>query len=327
MKRHNREKRGQRVKKYLFILGAALITLFVKSVASAETDIDYSGVVRDYSGLNPESQVDTAGMQIVINDNVSYNVGKERYTYTVSDADAHISSNVMDGMIVQNPVLIEPDDGVNITLRCDGNKVDADLNNITDAGNYIVQIKDDNGMVKNIFSFTIIGSESSTITEYNMPSGFSVQSVLYNDEKRDTKSSVVNFKSEGKYYIQYECKVIERTYELNLVIDRTPPVLKLDGVKNGKISGPVSLADLEPGATVTATLNGKNIDVEGKQKLTVSGKYNLVVTDAAGNESTYDFTILVYINNNGYVFVALLLFIIVGITVYLIVSRKKLKIR
>lgn len=317
------------MKKYWYAIGMAVVlSTMIKVPASAEVDIDYSGVVRDYNGNNPNAQVDQSKMEVKLKDNVCYSGEQERYLYSISGITDRVSATVMDGMIVQEPVAIESGDKVKITLWRNGEKIDAeDMSAISDVGDYIVQAKNGNGNVENLFSFKIVGQEVNKLMEYRLPAHFAVKKVLYNEQPMETGTNTVSFTDEGAYTVEYQCTRNRKSYILNLVIDRTPPVLQLPGVENGKISGPVSLTDLEPNAVIEGTLNGVQIDLTGKQKLTASGRYEIQVSDAAGNSNVYKFTILIYLNSNSYVFIGFFLLIIVGIAVYLVISRKSLKVR
>lgn len=317
------------LKNFFCIIGMSVVfSVMIKVPVSAEVDIDYSGVVSDYNGDNPNAQTDQSKMEVNLKEGVSYNGEQGCFLYSISGITEKISSNVMDGMVVQEPVSIDTGEKLKIVLRRNGKEVDTDdLSAISDVGNYIVQARNGSGNMENIFSFTIVGNETNSLMEYVMPRNFAIKSVMFNDEEINTASNVVDFKEEGEYIIEYQCIRNMMSYTLDVIIDRTPPVLKLEGVKNGKISGPVSLADLEQGATISGTLDGEKINLEGKSKLTRSGRYKIDVYDMAGNSSTYEFTILIYLNSTSFVFIGLLILVVAGVAIYIVISRKKLKVR
>lgn len=57
------------------------------------------------------------------------------------------------------------------------------------------------------------------------------------------------------------------------------------------------------------------------------GKYVVTVTDDAGNSVTEKFEIKFYLNEQGWIFGLLILTIIVMAIVYMIMSKKKLRVR
>lgn len=126
--------------------------------------------------------------------------------------------------------------------------------------------------------------------------------------------------------VDYRCARSGRTYTLEVLIDHTPPVLALEAVENGKARGPVSLADLEEGAGAAISYNGGSW--QGYQEtLTKSGDYKVLVQDAAGNMTTYEFTIMIYFDANSMIFMALVAGVIAAVGVYLWLSRKRLRVR
>lgn len=324
-----RRKRGYILKKYWYIIGISLI-LFnsAKVMVSAETSIDYNGVVSDYNGVNLNAQEEQSQSEVKLGEDIYYNREQDRYIYIVPGTADRVSSSVMDGMVVQEPVSVEAGAEVKLILRCNGQKMDVDdMSAISDIGDYIVQVKNERGSVENLFSFKIIGESVNSLFEYRLPKNFAITSVLYQDEEIGSETNNVSFSDEGTYKVEYCCTRTMKRYTLNILVDRTPPVLALEGVENGRISGPVSLADLEPGAFISGTLNGEEIDLTGKQKLTVSGRYVINVSDTAGNSNTYKVTILIYMNTNSYVFLGIILAVIVTVVLYIYISRKKLKVR
>ena len=61
--------------------------------------------------------------------------------------------------------------------------------------------------------------------------------------------------------------------------------------------------------------------------LTQSGKYQIELADEAGNKTTYTFTILVYFDGNSWLFFGLVFMACVGVVIYLLHSRKHLRVR
>ena len=64
-----------------------------------------------------------------------------------------------------------------------------------------------------------------------------------------------------------------------------------------------------------------------RDELTESGSYEITVSDAAGNESTYTFTIEVYLDNSAFAVIFIILALIIGVVVYMVLERKRLRVR
>ena len=64
-----------------------------------------------------------------------------------------------------------------------------------------------------------------------------------------------------------------------------------------------------------------------KDVLTESGEYFIELADEAGNKTTYSFTILIYFDGNSWLFFLLIISSCVAIIIYLVHSRKHLRVR
>lgn len=291
-----------------------------------DADIDYEGIVSDYSGYSYSSG-GTRLENVSLSENAFYDSDKRLYGYTLENGD-RIYSNIMDGMIVNDKVQISFDEDreIDIIIYKDGKKLkNPDLTYINDTGEYIVEAKNDDGQVYQIMSFTIVGSITGKIYNYTVPDGFVVQNITYEDEEMPVSGRDVDMTQDGHYVIEYICSRTEVTYTFEVDIDHEPPVLKLKNVKNGVADGPVDISDLEEGATAKITLDGE--DYSYRKTLTRSGKYKIIVKDKAGNQSIYEFEILMYFNMSSIAFFGIVGLIIAGVVIYLMIQRKKLKIR
>ena len=83
-------------------------------------------------------------------------------------------------------------------------------------------------------------------------------------------------------------------------------------------------------AVTTATLAKMKHDGEKiakKYLLTESGEYVIELADEAGNKSSYSFTILIYFDGSSWLFFLIVLAAIVTLVIYLLHSRKHLRVR
>ena len=148
---------------------------------------------------------------------------------------------------------------------------------------------------------------------------------MVNEKLVDSGEYSVSMTTEGRYYISYKCIKTDIAYELRTTVDSTVPQLTLDGVKGAIAKGPVTILSAEQGNYVRVVLDNKEIPY--KEKLTKSGSYKITVWDVAGNTNTYQFKILVYLDTNSFVVFGLIAGIILALVLYLMIVRKRIRVR
>ena len=310
----------------LAFLLAVLSSATVLYVSATDVDMGYEGVLDSYydsDGIKSVSDDSTA--RTTVTGNISYDSTSKLFYYLVSDIAKPFTSNVCDGMVTTEAVSLSAPDGISAQLYRDGELYDGDLNSITATGNYVYRVGTNQDTSERILEFTIVGKVTGLISSYTIPDGFAVDSLTFNGEMKQTSSSVVTFDEDGDYNLSYRCSATRVVYSLNITIDHTPPEIVLEGIEDGKIRGPVEIKGLEEGASVSVYRDG---EAEAyTSTLTKSGKYDLIVTDKAGNKSTYSFTILIYLNYGTFFFFAAIVLIIVAVAVWMIVSKKKMRVR
>lgn len=286
-------------------------------------NIPDADIISDYSNTNATYGLELTADQTVITSSVIYDSAKQRYIY-ITDF-GRVESSVVDGMIVTGPVSLASESGMEVTLYKNGERLEqSDLTAIQDSGYYVLQYNDNGGIPQTILEFTIVPQLTGMVDHYSLPTGFAVTAASFNGAELPA-STEVNMEKEGSYRITYECKRTSVLYELDVDIDHTPPVLALEAVKDGVARGPVDISDLEPGASVYMTLDGSRYNY--REKLTRSGNYEIWVYDAAGNMSKYEFTIMIYLDSSGYAFFALFLLLILGVVAYMMIEKKRLRVR
>ena len=62
-------------------------------------------------------------------------------------------------------------------------------------------------------------------------------------------------------------------------------------------------------------------------KLLGTGEYLLVLKDQAGNVTNYQFEIRMYFDLNSWIFIFLVILLLAGIALYIVFSRKHLRVR
>lgn len=304
----------------LALLAASLMLTIVP--AADDGGFDYEGELDLEEGTPVAEETDIDPNRKEVSRNVFYDEGLRAYVYRVGSAE--IGVNVPDGAVVQQKVKLTVPDGLPVTVTRDGQDVTQELaNGFSEQGKYAVIFapgeKDETAL-----SFTIVNELTGTISSYRLPAGFQLLSLTYNGQAENVNTRVIDFEKEGKYTVEYCCVATGMRYMLNLTIDHTPPTLKLEAVKNGYASGPVDISDLEKGVAVSVYRNDEQIRYE--EKLTVSGRYRIVLEDKAGNRNTYTFVIRVYFNFNAIVFFVLIAAFIGVLVAWVLYKRKHFRI-
>lgn len=318
--------RGSRMKR---ILLTALCLLALCVPVSAEVDPYYSGPVDTTTGEPPSAEAAAAEAAYVrINGTTAYDGQKRTFVYDVGRGNIEIHANVADGMIVNGPVSVSIDEGMDLLITQNGKMIDSpNPTNLTAPGSYTVGVAGAD-LTSNLFSFTIVGEQSNLAGGYVMPEGFYILEATFNEEEAFYERNYISMEEEGSYTVEYICPDTGLRYNLATTIDRTPPQLTLQGSidEEGRYHSEVKLGGLQNGDSVYITRDGEAIANPDDWVLTDPGMYQVQVFDPAGNSVSAQFTILVYLNFNSLLFFALLILVIVAVLVYIYIKRKKLKI-
>lgn len=297
-------------------------------------DPTYTGPLDSRTGLPlPEAQRERADPDAPIplgEGSYSYDPAAGRYRIAVGTRS--FTSTVPQGIILPHgeSVAFHLSDGLTGVLYKNGDIVnDADLTGIRDTGEYIFQVQG-GGLYDTVsFPFTIMGDLTKSLADYPLPDGFTFDSVTLNDEALTLEfNDSIDFLEEGKYVLEYSCEEIGRSYRLAFTLDRTPPSLALPEVVEGAARGPVSLADLEPGAAVQVQWEDDEPYwvTSADTMLTESGRYVLTAYDQAGNSQAYSFLIHIYLNISAFTAIALLAAGLLGIIFYCRWVRKHARV-
>ncbi len=287
-----------------------------------EEDSDVT-VISSYENPNSTSIISTSGDVVSIGNSVYYDTSRKLFLYDTKIGT--VESSVCDGMVVTESVTVSSANNSALIVFKDGERLSqSDTGRFEDTGYYVVQYNDNDGIAQSILSFTIIPKLTGMIDEYNLPESFRATKITFNDSDINLTSDI-NLQKEGEYHIVYELRQTQTTYTLDVTIDHTAPTLLLEAVNNGVAKGPVDISDLENGATIEILMDGKSHSY--RDELTESGNYVITVSDAAGNENTYSFTIEVYLNNSAFAVIFIIVALIIGIVVYMMFERKRLRVR
>lgn len=304
---------------FLSMLCMLLLTTAATAVTVNSTQID------NFTGKPFSEGGGVSDRDVVTLSNTSrYEREKKVFVYR-QPSGAEIKSSVANDMITTNAVMLEIPSAIDVTLYRDGEAVvDPDFAEIRTPGSYVLTTES-NGMPVQILRFTILNAVSGAVYKYPMPTGFLVSEVYLNDVEQRYTPYEADLTEEGKYRISYYCSATGVSYDLDVYIDHTPPELALEAVVDGVAKGPVDLGDLEGNTSIYIEQDGEPINY--KSTLTESGSYVITLEDQAGNTTTYKFVIQVYFNVSSLMFFALTLVAAVAIIVYVLYSKKALRIR
>ena len=289
-----------------------------------ELDSDYSGFIDEFSGRPVDENSSASDADIVALGADSYYDRLERmFVYQIAGVGSEIRCSVADGMMTNDSVRLFIPDGVDYTLLLDGQPIlFTNLTELYEEGIYDLKLT---AQSSRTIRFSIVDKKTADIVEYRLPDYFEITEVMCNGHPISTAPGLVELTGEGDYLISYRNLLTGVPYRLELPIDRTPPTLALEAVVDGVAKGPVDISDVEPGASLYIELDGE--EEAFTTELTKSGAYVVTVTDEAGNTSVYKFTLQVYFNTSSILFLIVFPVLIIGLVLYLVYSRKHLRIR
>lgn len=281
-----------------------------------------AGISADRTSAATDEQL---ASRVYINENLYFEKDTNRYVYIVTDVDnAEIGCTVADKMIVNGPVSISFSPIYTVSLIKNGQEVDTALDNITEPGTYIVRLLG-NGTVNNVLTFTIVG-QNTNLTQYVLPADCEMIYCTLNQKEIPYDQGSINFKDEGIYYVEYRNTMSKQNHSFVTMVDHTSPELTFSGVTDGKAKGAVVINGIEDGDDIFVTLDGTYYEPNGNVLNTV-GKYFVRATDSAGNTSEYYFDIVVALDVYTVLFLILFIILIAGLLVYLMIGRRKMKVR
>ena len=266
------------------------------------------------------------GMPVNIAGSTYYDPLEKAFLYFVDAAASQaVRSSVADGMITGQSVSVKADAGVALEAYRNGQRLDSLSGGAFQMpGEYVIMYVG-GAVPERLLSFTIVPKLCNSVTSYSLPRGFEILEATLNEEPVTFDKGNIKFAEEGEYNIRYRCIKTNVSYQLQLVTDFTGPVLSLDEVTDGKARGPVDISEARDAAHVTIYHDGEKVG--RKDVLTESGEYYIELADEAGNMTTYSFTILVYFDGNSWLFFLLILCSCVSVVIYLLHSRKHLRVR
>lgn len=318
----------KRVILFLLVMLLLLPAAALADVTISELD-PFTGLPLDEAEEETEGEISVPDVETVIwvSAGQYYDLEKRAFAVDLSVVlPAMLYSSVCDGMVTTDTVSITIPSGTNAILYRNGTQIEApDFSRIEEPGSYVVSISGSSARSIEPLTFTIVPKLTGKLDFVTMPQGFVITSVTKDGTAVNYLPMEADLAEEGEYSIHYICEATGLPYHLDLTIDHTPPELKLEAVQDGVAKGPVDISDIEEDARISITLNGVQIDYS--ETLKTSGVYSIYLEDAAGNSNHYDFTIMIYLNLSAYIFIFVFVLVIAALVTYLVISRKKLRVR
>ena len=289
-------------------LGAPEDTGSASFPATSQADVTYSGFLDPRTGL-PLDQSRTDPEEL--SSQLGYDKISRVFTYPAGDLS--FTSSVPNGAVLtlfsSDKVSIVLPDGLTGTLYRNGDLVsDADLSDLTAPGGYLLDVRGGSSSQSASFSFTIVDELTNSLTEVQLPTGFTFQSPRLNGEELSSEySNYIELLEDGAYDLSWSCPELGRSYSLSFTLDTQAPTLELPQVIDGQARSAVTLTDLEQGAYILLESNGETRTIlSSLDQIREAGSYRLTVYDQAGNYTQYDFIIHVYLNISALAAIALL---------------------
>ena len=311
------------------LLAALLLAMSLAPAAFADTS--YTGPI-DPETNEPVSESRSGGSsQTALSDSMFYDWTTHDFAYPVSGSLTEVHASVADGMYSSTPVSVSGGGDSGVAIFKDGAQYTGDPTNIREVGEYLVSYRQGGG-TKRLLSFTIIGSTTSAIHEFVVPDGFYITSALKDEQDVYQDRFTLDMEEEGHYVVTYEGLSVDVVYTLDVVIDRTPPMLTFEGRIDSRqrVHSALSFSGLEEGDYIYLLQDGTQVKPElngdGTGQILDPGNYIMRVYDAADNMKEYTFTIMVYFNTTSWVFFLAVIAVIVAVIAYVIIKRKRLKI-
>ncbi len=223
----------------------------------------------------------------------------------------------------------------------DGVAIEQSVLTFTEHGSYAVTLVDEIGNTEQV-RFDIFDHAVKGFV-YTAQPGYAISSLWYHVGGQplsyvggvtvdDFGNAVYNFDSDGEFEIELLHLESNSTYSFTLIIDNVAPVATLVGVENGQVTRQnVQLSGLEEGETVEIWKDGELLSTQvisaslTSPEINEKGLYKVIIRDAAGNETVYEFEREFTTNTTSNVLICFLLLAISMGGILLIHSRGKVR--
>lgn len=196
---------------------------------------------------------------------------------------------------------------------------------LNDDGEYSFTLFDELGN-KTSFFFSIITKKQQSL-KHILQENISVVSVVKDEENYeiDISNNEVYIVDEGTYKVQILDNKTNKKFNFEITIDTTPPTLELVGVENGGSTKKIVVMKnvSEKPYSLYITVDGVPFDYKLGDEIEKCGRFEVVLTDEAGNSTTYTFERVYSLNAASISVFAGLGALVVLVIILLVKSRKR----
>lgn len=246
----------------------------------------------------------------------SYNPSTGRYDMFTAGG-SRFSSTVPHGTRGCREAVLYLEEGTEFTLYRDGEMVEYVSGNVVkDKGDYRLETGG------SVFAFSV-GAYVNRENLYTAPLGMTVSRLACDGEAQTVEHDrYVSMDRDGAYDIFLTGETGE-TMEITLIRDSIQPEAELD-ISRGSASVLRMSEDVE--SAVLIRDGGEPEELRGTQ-IRSPGTYRLILTDRAGNENSYEFSLHYQMNLYAVFAVVLMIALIAGGIVFVRYTKKNMKIR
>ena len=262
-----------------------------------------------------------------------YNVDLGYYENMLESGESFFS-NVPNGEITNDAVLIQDAEGLSFTLYRNGKEEEgfAPGNYIQEPGSYACYIRGESPAFRNAYSgqdpafrFRILRGPVNDITLFNAPSGSKFTSVLLDGEEASgdalLSDSLVYLMEDGDYRITISDEGGSR--EVSIVRDTVMPLFSIQTVPN---SANITYYSNDIARCLLFREGELISDSEIITNVNRTGNYRITVYDTAGNVTSQTFRVSYQINAAAGIGIIAILAIIGGVIFYLVRIKKKVNV-
>ncbi len=242
------------------------------------------------------------------------------------DKETSFDINTYRGGISNGGVRIIAYENLKIIMYKGNTQIDYSFEQVlNEDGEYSYTITDDLGNRTSSF-FTIITKKRQNLNHI-LQEDIAVTSVLKNEENYEYQllDNNLYLYDEGTYLVNIIDNRTAIEYSFEVTIDTTPPTLQLVGVENGGTTKKkVVMKNVsENPYTIYITVDGVPFEYTLGKEIEKSGRFKVVLTDEAGNSTTYEFEREYSLNGPSIAVLAGLGALVVLIIILLVRSRHK----
>lgn len=242
------------------------------------------------------------------------------------DTEISYDINTYYGGISNGGVRIIAYENLKVVMYKNDKPIDYEFEQIlNDDGEYSFTLFDELGN-KTSFFFSIITKKQQSL-KHILQENISVISVVKDEEnyETDTSKNELYIVDEGTYKVQILDNKTNKKFNFEITIDTTPPTLELVGVENGGSTKKIVVMKnvSEKPYSLYITVDGVPFEYKLGDEIEKCGRFEVVLTDEAGNSTTYTFERVYSLNAASIAVFAGLGALVVLVIILLVKSRKR----